>query len=307
MKDFVDETKPTCFGSNHTTRQTVLYISNFLTNTYEPLRELSDIGGNCAVLMVAFFIHLDEEKNNSLAFFDWLPFHRLIVYTMGTWPFQIRELLPSHIELFKLINNPNFNRFQFYEKTLVPDFQFSDILRNNNSTKWLFIRIDWHIFGYFLDLDTILQLLNILKQKLEGMPFRYSVIFPGWRMANSKVVQKIIVDKLRIEMFLPHSVLEEWFQLFIRSLALTITRRDSRLPRFPGKEIDVLFNDQCQHNTTEFRNGSGIVLKLMYCLMINVNTMPLPFLNSVVSLLLFNINVTQIFCKKIMYEVYFSQ
>ena len=255
IEDFVVETKPKCLGSNHTTKQTVLYISNFFTNTYEPLRELSGIGGNCAVLMVAFFWHLEGRSNNAIPnfdhhfyLFDWLPFHRLISYTTDMQPFKIKELLPSNIELFKLINNPDFNRFEYCEKTLVSDFQFSDSLRNN-ATKRLFVLIRWSDFHMFLDLDPILQFLNILKKKVEGMSFQYSVILPEWRFSKSDTVKKIIVDNLRIPMDTKWSNLAFWLHTgrFSRALALTITRGESnKLHLPPDKEVNVRFNDSCQ-------------------------------------------------------------
>ena len=252
IENFVLETKPTCLGSNHTTKQTVLYISNFFTNNYEPLRELSDIGGNCAVLMVAFFwnFELGLDIDNNLNFFDWLPFHRLISYTMSTFPSKIKELLPSQIELFKLITNPDFNRFEYYEKTLVPDFQFSDSLRTN-ARKWLFVRINWFDFRIFFNLDPILQLLNIFRKKLEGMSFQYSVSLPEGGYIRSKTVKKIIKDNLQIPMYLTWSSMRFQNNRFTRSLALTITRRDShRLYLQPKNEINVIFNDIC-HGTLD--------------------------------------------------------
>ena len=157
------------------------------------------MGGSCAVLMVAFFFPFDEKP-----MFDWLPFHRLISYTMNGLQVEIKELLPSHIDLFKLIDNPDFNRFQYYEKTLVPDFQFSDSLRTNN-TKWLFVRIDWIDFQFFFELDRILQFLNILRKKVEGMPFQYKVVLP-----KHQQIQKIM-DKLNIPM-VTRPNLVKWFK-----------------------------------------------------------------------------------------------
>ena len=250
IEDFVVETKPNCLGTNHTVKQTVLYISNFFTSGHEPLRELSDIGGSCSVLMVAFFWNgiFGSYKDKDLNFLDWLPFHRLITYLTDLQPFKIKELLPSHIELFKLIENPNFNRFEYYEKTLVSDFQFSNSLRTN-ATKWLFVRINWIDFLTSFDMDPILQFLNILGKKLEGMSFQYNVILPEFTMAESAPVKRIVVDKLRIPMFLDWFKVGKWFYSprVNRSLALTILRTRPRLLRLPpNKEINVKFNDHCQ-------------------------------------------------------------
>ena len=238
----MNETKPACFGSKHTTRQTVLYISNFITDTHEPLRELSDIGGNCAVLMVAFFIPYEQRMNGNLTFFDWLPFHRLIAYSTyaNFLSIKIRELLPSHNELFKLIENPGFNRFEYYEKTLVPDFRFSDILRSN-STKRLFVLLDWISLEDFLDLDTVLHFLNILRRTVGGMSFEYRVIPRLSSGAHSKTVQKII-HKLHVPMFFK----QQWLIPVNRTLVLTIGRKDLLLSRLPDKEIIVKFKSHCQ-------------------------------------------------------------
>ena len=177
-----------------------------------------------------------------------------------TWRFKIRQLLPSHIELFKLIENPDFNRFEYYEKTLVPDFQFSDSLRNN-ATKWLFVRINWIEFGYFLDLDNILQFLNILRTKVEGMSFQYGVVLPiDAGIANSKAVQKLIVGHLNIPMNTHWFILTEWFYQFRapRSLALIISRIRTRFLPLPDKEIVVKFQDHCEESTLDFSDSQHI-------------------------------------------------
>uniref|UniRef100_A0A7M5UM30 Uncharacterized protein n=1 Tax=Clytia hemisphaerica TaxID=252671 RepID=A0A7M5UM30_9CNID len=112
IEKLVEEIKCSCYKNNMTgsdkTRNVMLFFSNFLTESYKLLREVSNTG-SCSVLAIGF---LSKYFQRPLEIINWLPYHRFISHITPSYgALNTENILQSHKDLIALISNPDFNRF----------------------------------------------------------------------------------------------------------------------------------------------------------------------------------------------------
>ena len=125
----------------------------------------------------------------------WLPYHRFI-FQFTSPSFQINNLLQAHNELFKLISNPDYNRFDDKHLGYLSDYNFdsSPVKAKDNFT---FFIVVWDIDeNDFWDMDSILQFAAFLKAK--GLKIVFVPAFNFAKQSTKRLLQELNIECIEL-------------------------------------------------------------------------------------------------------------
>ena len=222
---------------NKRVRNTLVFISDLMIPNYEALKEVFT-HEKCAVIIVGILTEHTRPISSILA---WLPYNRFIFQFTGRWSltFQMNNLLQAHKELFKLISNPEYNRFEEKHLGHISDYKFNSNLVEAKDNFRVFIRIWGFESAEFWDMDSILKFASLLKTKGLKVVFVLPLTFA--KESTRRFLQEFSIEYIEFLVHLQQMhVLNEDKNVFF----VTFSGDEDRIGS--QNEIVISFTEDCK-------------------------------------------------------------